>query len=191
MWFSDESRFLLHRRDGRQRVYRRRNERFAPNCVREVDRFGGGSVMVWGAITYTTRSDLVVVQGNLTANRYMNQVLQPHLLPIIDRQRELFQQDNAPAHTARVTVAYLHNANINVLPWPSISPDLNPIEHLWDELDRRVRQRQNTPQTLPQLANALQEKWRRIPQDRIRRLIQSVPRRCRAVIAARGGHTRY
>ncbi|XP_071102259.1 uncharacterized protein [Haliotis cracherodii] len=76
----------------------------------------------------------------LTANLYMKQFVQPRLLPIIDSQRELFQQDNAPTHTAHVTVDYLHNANINVLPSPSRSPDL--------ELDRRVRQRQNTPQTL-------------------------------------------
>ena len=67
VWFSDESRFLLQRHDGRQRVYRRRNERFANNCVAEVDRFGGGSVMMWGAISYTGRSELVLVQGNLTA----------------------------------------------------------------------------------------------------------------------------
>jgi hypothetical protein len=48
--FSDESRFMLQKRDGRTRVYRRRNERFARNCVLEVDNFGGGSVKMWGAI---------------------------------------------------------------------------------------------------------------------------------------------
>ena len=66
IWFSDESRFLLELRDGRQRVCRR--ERFAPNCVRQVDRYGGGSVMVWGAMSFNGRSELVVVQGTLTAN---------------------------------------------------------------------------------------------------------------------------
>ena len=50
-WFSDESRFMLQKRDGRTRVYRRRNERFERNCVLEVDNFGGGRVMMWGAIT--------------------------------------------------------------------------------------------------------------------------------------------
>ena len=191
IWFSDESRFLLQRNDGRQRVYRRRNERYAPNCLRQVDHFGGGSVMMWGAISYTGRTDLVLVQGNLTANRYIDQILRPHVLPNINRQRQLFQQDNARPHTARVTMAFLANENINVLPWPSKSPDLNPIEHLWDQLDRRVRQRQQVPRTLRELAAALQEEWRRIPQERIQRLIRSVPRRVQAVIRARGGHTRY
>ena len=191
IWFSDESRFLLQRHDGRQRVYRRRNERYAPNCVRQVDHFGGGSVMMWGAISYTGRTDLVLVQGNLTANRYIDQILRPHVLPNINRQRQLFQQDNARPHAARVTMAFLANENINVLPWPSKSPDLNPIEHLWDQLDRRVRQRQRVPRTLRELAVALQEEWRRIPQERIQRLIRSVPRRVQAVIRARGAHTRY
>ncbi|KAK3108567.1 hypothetical protein FSP39_010793 [Pinctada imbricata] len=75
VWFSDESRFLLHRADGRSRVYRRRNESFAPNCVQQVDRFGGGSVMMWAAISYTGRTALVHVQGRLTAQSYRDQIL--------------------------------------------------------------------------------------------------------------------
>ena len=191
IWFSDESRFLLERHDGRQRVYRRRHERFEPNRIQQVDRFGGGSVMVWGAISYNQKSHLVIIQGNLTAQRYIDHVLRPHLLPIIDQQRQMFQQDNARPHTARATMTFLQNSNVNVLPWPSKSPDLNPIDHSWDTLDRRVRQRQRQPQTLQQLAVALQEEWRAIPQERIQRLIRSCPRRCRTVVAARGAHTRY
>lgn len=191
IWFSDESRFLLQRRDGRNRVYRRAQERYAPNCVRQVDRFGGGSVMVWAAISYINRTDLIHVQGNLTAVRYRDNILQPHLLPVIDVQRELFQQDNARPHTARATMAFLANNNVRVLPWPSRSPDLNPIEHLWDELDRRLRQRQRQPETLQELVVFLQGEWERIPQAVIQRLIQSMTRRVRTVIRVRGGHNRY
>jgi transposase len=78
-----------------------------------------------------------------------------------------------------------------VLPWPSKSPDLNPIEHLWDDLDRRVRQRQPQPQSLQQLVNALQDEWNSIPQQAIRILILSMGRRCQAVIHSHSGHTRY
>ena len=137
------------------------------------------------------RTQLVHVQGNLNVVRYRDEILNRHVVPTIDARREIFQHDNARPHTARITTDFLANNNITVLPWPSKSPDLNPIEHLWDQLDKRLRRRQLQPQTRLQLVNALRDEWRRIPQRRIRRLIQSMPRRCRAVIDARGGHTRY
>ena len=87
---------------------------------------------------------------------------------VVDQQRELFQKDNARPHTARVTIDYLEQNNINVLQWPSKSPELNPIEHLWDELDKCVRQRQPPPQTLRQM---LQQEWRTIPRNNVRNLI--------------------
>jgi transposase len=143
--------------------------------------------MMWAAISNNRKTDIVHVPGNLTAVRYRDEILQPHLMHVIDRQRGLFQQDNAMPHTARVTMDYLDQKNINVLPWPSKSPDLNPIEHL----DKRVRQRQRPPQILDQLRQMLQQEWRTIPRNNVRNLIESMPRRCRAVLAARGGHTRY
>ena len=68
---------------------------------------------------------------------------------------------------------------------------LNPIEHIWDEIDRRVRQRPNKPVTLPQLRQALQEEWNDLPQAVIGRVITSMRRRCQAVVDSNGGHTRY
>jgi transposase len=76
---------------------------------------------------------------------------------------------------------YLEQNNINVLPWPSKSLDLNPIEHLWDRLDKRVRQRKPPPQTLDQLHQVLQQEWQKIPRNNVRNFIESMPRRCRAV----------
>ena len=105
IWFSDESRFLLQKRqkrDGRIQVYRRRNERFSSSCVQEVESYGRGIVMMWAAISNDSKTELVHVLGNLTAVRYRDKILQPHLMHIIARQRELFQQDNARPHTARV-----------------------------------------------------------------------------------------
>ena len=64
------------------------------------------------------KTDIVHVPDNLTAVRYRDEILQPHIMHVIDRQRELFQQDNARPHTTRVTMDYLEQSNINVLPWP-------------------------------------------------------------------------
>lgn len=127
VWFSDKSRFLLHRADGRARVYRRRHERFAANCVQEVDRFGGISVMMWAAIFHTGRTDLVHVNGTLTAQRYCDEILQPHIVPIMQNNGRIFQHDNARPHTARLTTPLLQTNNITLLPRPSKSPDLNPM----------------------------------------------------------------
>ncbi|KAK7116305.1 hypothetical protein V1264_002010 [Littorina saxatilis] len=191
VWFSDESYFLLQRHDGRRRVYRRVTERYAPNCVDEAPVHGGGGVMVWGAINTAGRSTLVHVQGRITAQRYVEEILRPHALPLLADQDAIFQQDNARPHTARLTTQFLTDHHVQVLPWPSMSPDMNPIEHLWDELDRRVRRREEAPANHRDLLQALQEEWDTIPQQDIRHLIQSMPRRCRAVVAAQGSHTPY
>ena len=87
VWFSDESRFHLEKRDGRIRVYRRRNERFAQNCVVEVDKYGGGSVMMWAAISYARNTQLVHIPSNLKAVWYRDEILRPHLLPAMNVKR--------------------------------------------------------------------------------------------------------
>jgi transposase len=143
--------------------------------------------MMWAAISNDSKTELVHVPGNLTAVRYRDEILQPYLMHVIDRQRELFQQDNATPHTARLAMDYLKQNTINVLPWPSKSPDWNPIESLRNHLDKRVHQRQPPPQTLDQLCQMLEQEWRTIPRNYIRELIESMPRRCRAVLAASGG----
>ena len=175
-----------------EKVFRRVNERFIPECLSQAKAYGGGSVMVWGGITAAGKTPLVTVRGNLTARRYIDEVLQPHVITYFQNQRFTFMHDNAPAHRAAITTQFLQANNIPVLnPWPAYSPDLNPIEHLWDLLDRRVRGRQNKPQTLRQLEQALHEEWNNIPQVTVQRLINSMRRRCQAVIDARGYHTRY
>lgn len=147
--------------------------------------------MVWGGITANHRTELVVVNGNLTAQRYVEEILRPHVIPFLQMHPDvqIFQHDNARPHAARTTRDFLAEEDVNVMPWEPYSPDLNPIEHLWDELGRRVNARH--PTSRASLICVLREEWDAIPQQQIRRLVQSMRRRCTAVIDANGGHTRY
>ena len=81
--FSDESRFNLSHHDGGIRIFRRRGERFADNCLIQMDRFGCGSVMIWGGIMGRRKTNLIVVQGNLNAQGCINQILQLEAVPFL------------------------------------------------------------------------------------------------------------
>lgn len=191
--FTDESRFCQYQNDGRRLVWRRPGERYAECCVRQSDRWGGCGVMVWAGVSSNFRTPLVVINGNLTARRYIDEVLETTFRPFQNAHPEIqvLQQDNARPHTARITMAYLHQHDIDVLPWPPYSPDLSPIENLWDQLGRRVSRRTPPPRNRQELVAALHQEWQNIPQDNIRRLIRSMRRRCVACIDSNGGHTKY
>ena len=180
--FSDEPRFNLSHHDGRIRVFRRRGERFADNCLIERDRFGGGSVMVWDGIMGRRKTNLIVVQGNLNAQGYINQILQP--------EAAILMHDNARPYVARICRQFLNRNNVNVLPWPAVSPDMNPIEHIWDYLGRKVRARGNV-HNLSDLENALIQEWNNIPNVVIRRFVRSMRGHLAAFINSRGVFTRY
>ena len=136
---------------------------FADACVVKRDRFEGGSVMAWGGIAHGIKSQLIIVAGNMTAVRYRDEILCPVAVPLVQQRNLILQQDNARPHVARVCQDFLANNNIAPLAWSPYSPDLTPIEHMWNELDRRVRKRRNPPATLAQLRNALIHEWNNIP----------------------------
>lgn len=192
VYFSDESRFCLYGNDARIRTWRRRNERYDRRCVMPIRSYNGGSVMVWGCISLTRRSDLVILPPPaMTGVRYINDILRPHVLLLNRTCRNfIFMQDNARPHTANITRRFFQRHAIRLLNHPANSPDLNPIEHIWDEMERRLRRREEQPRNLEELGEILMEIWHNIPQDRIARCI-NMRERLQAVIDQRGGNTHY
>ena len=146
---------------------------------------------MWDGISSRGRTALVVVDGTLTGIRYHDEIIRPHVLPFVQQHNATLQQDNACPHVALVVTDCLIQNNVNVLPWPAMSPDLSPIEHVWDEMQCRLRGLQNQPLTLPDLSRALARIWNGIPQAFFRTLVASMRRRCQACIDSNGGHTRY
>ncbi|GFX72045.1 transposable element Tcb2 transposase [Trichonephila clavipes] len=184
--FSDESRFSLGADAHRTRVWRRTGQRSDPAFIVERHTAISQGVTVWGAISWDTRSSLVVLQGTLTARRYVDDILTPIVLPMLSSHPgAIYQQDNARPHTARLSQQCLQG--YDVLPWPTRSPDLSPIENVWDALGRQLQPSRDTGELTAQM----QRLWQDLPQGVISDLIESMPRRISACIAARGGFTTY
>jgi transposase len=102
--------------------------------------------MVWGCISHDCKLDLVTIQGNLTGDQYIRDVLQPVVVPHFDNYplatRPVYMDDNARPHCSRAVIACLQSEAVTSVPWPVMNPDLNPIEHIWDLLGRRIQARE-------------------------------------------------
>ncbi|GFW17907.1 transposable element Tc1 transposase [Trichonephila clavipes] len=173
--------FLGQIDDNRVRVWRRPGERYnSPYTVlRHTARTAG--VMVQRAIAYDSWSTLNVMRRTLTGQRYVDYILRPHVGPFLNGlPGAIFQQDNARPHTARVVQDFLRH--FQTLPWPARSPDLSPVEHVWDQLKRQMP----SCHSVHDLELAVQDLWAHLPQDNIRCLINSMPDRVAACIAAGG-----
>ncbi|GFY36085.1 transposable element Tcb2 transposase [Trichonephila clavipes] len=143
-------------------------------------------VIVWGVIAYDNWSTLIVMLGTLTGQHYVDDILRPHVGPFLnDLPGAIFQQDNARPHTARVAQDFLRH--FQTFPWLTRSPDLSPVEHVWDQLKRQML----PCPSVQDLELAVQDLWAHLPQDNIRCLMNSMPDRVAACIAAGGATTRY
>ena len=160
--------------------------------MKEVLPYGGGGVMVWGGISAEQKTDLVLMHGKFNGLRYRDEILEPHVLPRMkDDSKNLlyFQEDNATPHKNALCQTFLRQNGVPVLPWPARSPDLSPIEHIWDVLGRRVTAR--TPRTVQELGVFFIEEWGMIQTSEVKKYIRSMKNRVDCVISARGGHTKY
>jgi hypothetical protein len=152
---------LLRPTDGRARVWRQRNH------ILGTTAFGDGGVTVWGCFSFDCTLDLYVLEGNLTGQKYRDNVLAPRVVPHFDNHaladRPMFMDDNARPHRSRIVQHFLQQEAVQTIPWPAMSPDMNPIEHVWDFFGRKINQRNPKCQNNDELRTAIFQEWHQFP----------------------------
>jgi len=148
-----------------------------------------------GDVYHDFKLDLITVRGNVNGQIYRQNILEASVVPHFDNHplntRHVFVDDNARPHTARIMTDYLRDESITTLPRPTRSPDLNPIEPIWDIIGRRVKARTPPVQSLNDLEQTLHQEWQRLAQVRIRHLVGSMRRRLETAIRVNGSNTHY
>lgn len=188
--FSDEKKFNLDGPDGYNYYFHdlRKEKLFLD---RHHSREGG--VMVWGAISYYGTIDLVFVNCRMTAPYYKTvlEMALPKFQDIFGPVPIIFQQDNAPIHTAGIIKAWLQGQNIEQLSWPPYSPDLNIIENVWGWLTRKVYEGGKQYKNKEELVEGIKVAWASISLDLLKSLYDSLKDRIFDVIQNKGGCTKY
>uniref|UniRef100_A0AAZ3QMZ1 Tc1-like transposase DDE domain-containing protein n=1 Tax=Oncorhynchus tshawytscha TaxID=74940 RepID=A0AAZ3QMZ1_ONCTS len=156
-----------------------------PSSIPTV-KHGCGSIMLWGCFSVAGTGRLVRIDGKMNRAKY-REVLDENLLQSAQDFRlggedSPFLQANDPKNTAKTTQKWLRDKSLNVHEWPSQSPDLNLIEHLWRDL--KIAVQRHSPSNLTELE-------RICTKYRCAELVASYPRRRKAVIAAKGASTKY
>ncbi|GFY20844.1 transposable element Tcb2 transposase [Trichonephila clavipes] len=192
--FSDESRFSLSSDCRRQLIWRESGTAYRPENIQEKDRYPTCSIMVWAGIMINGRTRLhVVANGTMTGPRYIDEVLLPHvrLFRGAVGDKFVFMDDNATCHRTLAVQDCLDSEGIQRLVWPARSPDINPIENVWDALGRQVAGRNYPPTNKNTLIRALTEECDKLPQQLLHNVVQSMVRLVECCITLHGGHIPY
>ena len=195
LW-SDETKICRIGSDGKVYTWKKTGEPLSDRTTTPTVKHGGGkNLMVWGCMGWEGVGTLIEVQGIMDAEQYC-EILDGGVLEsfenlgMVEGER-YFQQDNDPKHTSNRASKWFEDNNIEVLGWPAQSPDLNPIEHLWEHVKKELRKYPEPPKGVHELWDRVAKEWEAIKPEVCQNLIESMPRRIEAVIKAKGGHTKY
>jgi transposase len=193
--WSDECKFALTNTNNREFYWKHPSDPLQDAHVKKTLKFGGGSIIAWGCITAKGTGRLVRIDGIMTADKYIT-ILEDGLLGTMEDRdlstsTSLFMHNNDPKHTARRTKEWLQRNKIRVMDWPAQSPDMNPIENLWNIVDQKLRKRPVKPTNVEELWTMVKEEWASIDKEVVRKLYLSMTSRIDALKKAKGGYTRY
>ncbi|GFY05058.1 transposable element Tcb2 transposase [Trichonephila clavipes] len=164
--FTDESRFSTRSDSQRVLICREIGTRFYTSNIKERHHYGGPGFLVWGGIMLNGETELHIFdRGSVIGDRYCEEVLLPHVCLFRGDIGPdfIFMDDNARTHRTIAVEDLLESENITRMDWPAYSPDLNPIEHVWDALGRRIAARSHHPENTHQLKQILIEEWVLLP----------------------------
>ncbi|GFW14853.1 transposable element Tcb2 transposase [Trichonephila clavipes] len=192
--FSDENRFSMSSDCRRKLIWRESGTAYRPENIQVKDRYLTCSIMVWAGIMINGRTRLqVVANGTMTGHRYIDEVLLPHVRFFRGAvgDKFVFMDDNTTCHRTLAVQDCLDSEGIQRLVWPARSPDLNPIENVWDALGKQVAGRNYPPTRKNTLIRALTEEWDKLPQQLLDNVVQSMVRRVECCITLHGAHIPY
>ncbi|GFW60094.1 transposable element Tcb2 transposase [Trichonephila clavipes] len=192
--FTDESRFNTRSDSQRVLIWREIGTGFYISNIKERHHYGGPGVLVWGGIMLKGVTELYIFDiESVTGDRYCEEVLLPHVRLFrgaIGRDF-IFMDDNARPHRTLDVEELLESEDITRMDSPAYSPDLNPIDHVWDALERRIVARLHHPENTQQLKQMLIEELVLLLQEMLHQLVLSMWRRCEVTIAKRARHIPY
>jgi hypothetical protein len=192
LW-SDEKKFELFNSKRRQHCRRRKGEALRDDTIQATVKHGGGSAMFWGCFGGKQVGDIFKIDGIMRKEEY-HSILVHHAMPsgkrLYGNEKWIFQQDNDPKHSSKLCKKYLErkqeSGQMVTMDWPPQSPDLSPIELLWEEMDREVLERK--PSSVAELVQVVKECWEGISSEVCDKLIKRMPLLCQAVLDAKGGY---
>src|SRR5271170_3585617 len=193
--WSEETKINRFCSDGRKWAWIRDGEQIQAKHVKLTAKHGGGNIKVWSCITYDGVGCLTYIENTMDSVLYRD-ILKDELTKTLEdyhlnHGNTIFQHDNDTKHTSKQVREWLSEQKFATMVWPPQSPDLNPIEHMWAWLKGRLNEYEAAPKGMNELFDRVGKTWYDFTKEECRRVIDTMPERCQAVIKAKGRWTDY